>query len=51
MLSEPKRTEVEEEEMVVVSPPQTSMPMWVRGKVWGVVTGEADSGGGMDDTP
>ena len=24
--------------------------MWVRGKVWGVVRGEADAGGDMDDT-
>ena len=24
--------------------------VWVRGKVWGVVTGEADAGGEMDDT-
>jgi len=24
--------------------------VWVRGKVWGVVRGEADAGGDMDDT-
>ncbi len=49
---EPKRTEVEEEETVVVRKSTADLDayVWVRGKVWGVVTGEADAGGEMDDT-
>jgi len=51
---DPQRAEVEEEEAVVVSKSTADLEgyVWVRGKVWGVVTGagHADADGDAGDT-